>query len=309
MTDLPDLVRRACAEVARRARHVTIDRGRLAEVADELPNEVDVPGLDPVAHYIEGPRDAVIAFVICLDTINFGSGWWPTIRKRPGRSGYLTVASGLADHFRAHGPWTAEQLTRLEAPAVAGVVGQDAGHELMPLFAAALRDLGAHVHDDAGGDFSRLVEDADGSAVALAARLAGWSCFADTSRYDHLEVPFFKRAQLCAADLQAAGVASFSDLDRLTAFADNLIPHVLALDGVLILANDLAARIASGQLLTHDSPKEVELRACALHAIELLADAGDRRLTPAQIDMVLWTKGQQPRYKAHPRPRARTTAY
>ncbi|MGH2875040.1 MAG: queuosine salvage family protein, partial [Solirubrobacteraceae bacterium] len=187
--------------------------------------------------------------------------------------------------------------------------GQDRDHELMGLFAAALRDLGAHVCDHADGDFAGLVNQAGRSAVALASVLAGWECFADVSPYDGFEVPFFKRAQLCAADLHGAGLASFDDLDRLTAFADNLVPHVLALDGVLVLSDDLASRIATGELLVHDAPEEVELRACALHAIELIADACDRRLAPAQIDAVLWTRGQGPRYKSHPRPRARTTAY
>jgi len=51
------------------------------------------------------------------------------------------------------------------------------------------------------------------------------------------------------------------------------------------------------------------LRACALHAIELLVAATQDRLCAAEIDMVLWTRGQQPSMKAHPRPRARTTAY
>src|ERR1700742_2654340 len=101
VTDLPDRVRRACAEVAGRARQVTIDRDRLSVVAGELPEVADVPGLDPVAHYVEGPRDAVITFIVCIDAINFGSGWWPTVRKRAGRSGYLTMAGRLADRFRA----------------------------------------------------------------------------------------------------------------------------------------------------------------------------------------------------------------
>jgi hypothetical protein len=179
----------------------------------------------------------------------------------------------------------------------------------MPLFATALRDLGAHVRDEAGGRFERLIEEADGSAVSLATRLAGWECFADVSPYGELEVPFFKRAQLTASDLQAAGVATFGDLHRLTAMADNLIPHVLALDGVLELSPSVAARIEAGELLVHDSPEEVELRACTVHAIELLTAACGHRLSPAQIDMLLWTRGQEPHYKAHPRPRARSTAY
>jgi hypothetical protein len=155
----------------------------------------------------------------------------------------------------------------------------------------------------------RILAEAGGSAIRLVTRMSGWDCFGDTSPYGPLEVPFFKRAQLAASDLQAAGVAVFTDLDRLTAFADNLIPHVLALDGILTLDPALAERIEAGQLLTHDSPEEVELRACTVHAIELLSTACGHRLSPAQIDMLLWTRGQDPRYKAHPRPRARSTAY
>ena len=40
------------------------------------------------------------AYLLTLDTINFGSGWFPTLRKRPGCSGYFTVAWALSDRFR-----------------------------------------------------------------------------------------------------------------------------------------------------------------------------------------------------------------
>jgi len=304
---LPDRVRHACAQVAARARSVRVVEERIESYAAALPTPADVPGLDPQARFVHGDRDAVIAFILCLDAINFGSGWWPTVRKRPGRSGYLTMASGLADRFRAAGAYPADELAEIEAAEVAAVLGQDPGHELMALFAASLRVLGGHVRDEADGSFARVVDAAAGSAVALATALAGWACFADVSPYDELEVPFYKRAQLTAADLQGAGVARFSDLHRLTAFADNLVPHVLALDGVLALDPRLAERIAAEQLLVHDSPEEVELRACALHAVERLAAASS--LSAAEVDMVLWTRGQEPRCKARPRPRARTTAY
>ncbi|MGH2857057.1 MAG: queuosine salvage family protein [Solirubrobacteraceae bacterium] len=307
--ELPDQVRRACARVAARARQVAIDADRLAAMADELPDEAALPSPDPRLHFHGGPPEAVISFVLCLDAINFGSGWWPTVRKRPGQSGYLTMAAGLAERFVSRGPWSAGELFDLDAATVATVLGQDPDHELMELYAAALSDLGAHVRDDAGGRFGRLVSDSRGSAVALAGRLASWACFADVCSYDGFEVPFFKRAQLCAADLDAAGVARFDDLRRLTAFADNLVPHVLALDGVLVLDDALAQQIERGELLTHGSTEEVELRACTVHAVELLAEACDRRLSPSQIDSVLWTRGGGARYKARPRPRSRTTAY
>jgi hypothetical protein len=121
-------------------------------------------------------------------------------------------------------------------------------------------------------------------------------------------VPFFKRAQIAAADLALAGIARADDLDRLTIFADNLVPHVLRLDGVLRFDDDLVARIESEQLIEHDSPEEVEIRACALHACELLVTAHGST-TATAVDNVLWHRGAGPRYKAVPRHRARTTAY
>ena len=86
---------------------------------------------------------------------------------------------------------------------------------------------------------------------------------------------FYKRAQIVAADLALAGVASFADLDRLTIFADNLVPHVLRCEGILVYDESLAARIDAGELLPPGGP-EREIRACAVHACELIsARTGD----------------------------------
>jgi hypothetical protein len=164
------------------------------------------------------------------------------------------------------------------------------------------------VRDDHGGSFLALARSGDGSAVALAERLAAWPTWRDVSTYDGAEVPFFKRAQIAAADLALAGIAPAGDLDALTIFADNLVPHVLRIDGVLRFDDDLVARIEAGRLIEHDSPEEVEIRACALHAAELLV-AAHGNTTAAAVDNALWHRGGEPRYKAVPRHRARTTAY
>jgi hypothetical protein len=148
--------------------------------------------------------------------------------------------------------------------------------------------------------------------VRLARQLGSWQSFADTSDYGGLSLPFLKRAQIAAADLQRAGVAGFTDLDRLTMFADNLVPHVLRLDGILRFDPDLVARIDGEELIEHGSVEEVEIRACAVHAVELLVAAGPEpapRLTAAAVDQLLWERGQLPRYKASPRHRSRCTAY
>ncbi len=306
---LPDRVRTACAWVAGRSRSVRLDEASIDAYAESLPAVPAPPDADSATQIVEGERELRAAFVFCLDAINFGSGWWPTIRKRPGHSGYFTIAAGLTERFRAAGAWSPEELTQISAAAIAEVVGQDPDHPLMEQFASSLRDVGEHVFGDHDASFAGVVDTAGGSAVALVELLSGWQAFADTSTYEGREVPLFKRAQIVSADVDRAGVATLIGLDRLTAFADNLVPHVLRLDGVLSLEPALTEAIDAGVLLEHGSPEEVELRACTVHAVELLSATLDRRLSPAEIDQVLWNRGQQPRYKATPRPRSRNTAY
>ena len=73
-------------------------------------------------------------YLLVLDTINFGSGWFPTLNKRvdpaSGRavSGYFTVAWNLADHFRAGHVWTNDDLRAMRTEHVAAVLGQPADH-------------------------------------------------------------------------------------------------------------------------------------------------------------------------------------
>src|SRR5919106_673657 len=183
-----------------------------------------------------------------------------------------------------------------DVAAVAAVLGQDPDHELMDLYARALRDLGRFLAHRTALD---AIAEASGSVERIAETLAARMPFFD-------DQGFWKRAQITANDLALAGVAEFDDLDRLTIFADNLVPHVLRVDGVLRYDERLAARIDAGELLP-PGEEEREIRACALHACELIAE---RTGTPPRVlDMWLWNRGQAPRYKAIPRHRTRTVFY
>jgi Potential Queuosine, Q, salvage protein family len=278
VVQLLDEVRAHCAEVAASARLVAID----LDAADSLD------GAPPAA--VEGPSDP--DGILQLDAINFGSGWFPTLRKRPGLSGYRTVVAAFAEH----GSWSNTDLRSLDATAVAAALGQDSDHPLMRLYAEALRDLGRFLGDRSALD---LVEAADGSAERLATLLARGMRFFD-------DRGFYKRAQIVPSDLALAGAASFDDLDRLTIFADNLVPHVLRVDGVLRYDPELAAHIDSERLLPQGRAEQ-EIRACALHAVEQLA--ARTGTPPRELDIQLWNRGQAPEYKAVPRHRTRSVYY
>ncbi len=378
---ITDEIRTSSAEIAAQARSVRIDLDAVAEVQPATP-----PPLDPTCHYLEGEPADVADYMLALDTINFGSGWFPTLRKREldGKpvSGYLTVSWALADHVRAHGPPGAAWMSAVSADEIARILDQDPASELMSLYAQALRSLGRFLAGTPNPTTSSkrpaqasqapptqasqapptqasqapptqasqapptqasqapptqasqapptqasqapptqasqapptqasqapptqatrraldLVAEA-GSAECLAEMLArGMAMFDDRG--------FYKRAQIVANDLALAGVAEFDDLDRLTIFADNLVPHVLRCDGVLLYDEQLATRIDRGERLTLGGA-EREIRACALHACELISQ---RTGVPARkIDTWLWTRGQSPKYKSRPRHRCRTVFY
>lgn len=275
--------------------------------------------MDFAAHY-RGTDEDTLAYHFVLGAINFGSGYFPHLRKRTGMSGYYTIASCLSDHFKNKVLKPAD-LLEIKVRDCFSIFGQDPHnptvYELMDLYALSMNELGKYVMTLYHGDFANLVEAANSSAVRLVEILIGMPYFRDVTYYRGMDVAFFKRAQIMAADLSLAfdgqGFGKFDDLHRLTLFADNLVPHVLRLDGILEYNPELSWRIDSEEIIPSGSAEEVEIRACALHAVEqMVAAMGglERGISAMLLDDILWHRGQQPLYKqTKPRHRTRTVYY
>jgi hypothetical protein len=321
---LGELVRRSCRRVVETSTLVVIDDERLQAYAAGITDElVLAPAVDGAAPELaaDAPlpdRERVAAHVLTLDAVNFGSGYHDVVDKEPGLSGSRTMALRWK-RYLASGVPSPVDLQGLGADGCARIFGQSLDHpdqgELMGLFADALADLGSLVAGRYGGSYLALVEAAGGSAEALATSLLAMPLYLD--RYEGgRPVHFYKRAQISAADLARAfghqPPARFADLDRLTAFADNLVPHVLRVDGILRYQPELADRIDDRLLLPPGSPAEIEIRAAGVDAVErlvaVLADAG-HRTRAMDLDLALWARGQGARYKAVPRHRTRCTFY
>lgn len=316
---LPDRVRTACAAVTERARAVSLDRRAVATYADTIPlDDVAAPTLAPGDLPAADP-EGIAAWVLTVNAVNFGSGWFPVLHKRPGLSGSKTVFACLRERFETAGPFPADVLATIDTATVAALFEQDpAGPaaDLMAAFARAWNHLGTALHTRWGGRFAALVEDGDGSAARLAGLLAEIDGWDDRSTHDGIDVPLFKRAQIVPAHLAMAwsgrGLGAFDDLDRLTIFADNLVPHVLRIDGVLRFDPALVERIEREDLLPAGSAEEVEIRAVAVTAAEAIVDTlrhRGHRATAMGLDQILWNRGGEARYKARPRHRSRSTAY
>lgn len=67
--------------------------------------------------------------------------------------------------------------------------------------------------------------------------------FRDHSIYKGRQVFFYKRAQICVADIYGSfggkGLGEFEDIDHLTMFADYRVPQILYHMGVIDYSNEL----------------------------------------------------------------------
>jgi hypothetical protein len=317
-----DQVRSSCADVAQHSSHVWIDRERLAAYAEKI--DMDRPSNDPGQQPMND-EESTAAFVLTLDAINFGSGYFPSLRKRPGHSGYHTVAASLRDWVSTNGPITTESLRQQTIADWAVVFGQQLdgspAQELMELFAVALTDLADFVDQRGEGRFSAVVEAANHCADELARSLTAMPFYRDVHEHPEVgTVALYKRAQITVQDLAVAfnhqGLGQFGDLDQLTMFADNLVPHVLRVEQVLVFDPELLAAIERGDNIAVGTQPELEIRACGVHAVELLTEAIRVRATDPRpdlltghLDNVLWNTGADPTYKAIPRHRSRCVFY
>jgi hypothetical protein len=312
-------IRLASARVVERAHWVSIDDERLEGLIPSLTSDRRISSQSDPAHLRWPDARETLAFVLTLDALNFGSGWFPELRKRPGCSGYFTIAGALRDHFERSGPLDAEALSSVTARDCGRIFGQDLRSpvdELLELFARSLRDLGNFLRDGFSGSMEGLVESAGYRAAHLVESLAEMPLYRDVERYGDFDVPFYKRAQITCADLASAfrgrDFGYFQDLAEMTIFADNLVPHVLRREGALVYHPDLLERIRLGELIASGSAEEIEIRASAVHAVERLCGWMRERGLPAtagQLDQRLWQRGQSPFMKAENRHRTRCSFY
>ena len=123
--------------------------------------------------------------------------------------------------------------------------------------------------------------------------------FRDVSLYHGHTVKFYKLPQLAIwflyTSLRKAGKFPIEDLEKMSAFADYIVPVALRLLGITSYSADLESAINSYQRIPRDSSWEVEIRAHCIYASALLAEEInqirplDKKILIPQIDARLWT--------------------
>jgi hypothetical protein len=182
-----------------------------------------------------------------------------------------------------------------------------AGNVELPMLdekAAIWRQVGAVLAEKYDGRFHNFVESCspklydDGNGL-VERLISEFPRFNDVSQYDRHTVKFYKLAQLgiwfLHSSLGKTGRFQVRDLDRMTAFADYIVPVALRLLGITAYSPALESAVNSHQIIARDSRWEVEIRAHCIYATALLAEeinklrpAGQHVIVP-QVDARLWT--------------------
>lgn len=112
------------------------------------------------------------------------------------------------------------------------------------------------------------------------------------------EVHFYKLAQLAFwgihGELSGAGHFVVEDMEKMSAFADYIVPVALEVMNIISYSDNLESKIMNGIVIERDSREEVEIRAVSLYATALLTEEinkkrpSDKQIIIPQLDYRLW---------------------
>jgi hypothetical protein len=302
--------------VVAESQDVTTDAVRVHDVAQWLAyEELPFPRfLLPIA--IELDREQTIDFVLVANLLNFAYTDFETGVRFDQVVDGAVYADSDALLYCLHRA-IVEGIDVLDGAYLAQVTTDDLRHvlrggttelQMLDERAAILRDAGAVLVDRYDGQFHNLVAAAspalydDGSGL-LELLVRDFPRFDDIAEYGSRTVRFYKLAQLALWFLEVSlpGGLGISDLHRLTAFADYIVPVGLRVLGIFGYSDALEQAISSGTLIEAGSPWEVELRAHTIYATALLTDEVNALRPPElqvivpQIDARFWV----PFHKTH----------
>jgi hypothetical protein len=310
--------------VSEKSKAVWIDRQAVGRFVGKLQAEdIKAPPWDMYCHFFDG-TEKTVAYLLVLDTINFcfwpppGKTKWEIEYKSKRLSGYYALAASLKRAVESGIPLlNAEYLAGLSLDQLKYILGGHGEIQLLENRLIALNELGNILIKEYEGHAHRLVESAGYSALKLARLLAKkLASFNDIAEYRGHRIFFYKRAQIIAADLYGAFNGKkwgrFTDMDRLTAFADYKLPQVLRHLGILHYTGALAQKIDHEILIDAGCSEEIEIRSNTIQAVELirreLVQKG-KALMSFEIDWLLWNLGQDNKYNKKPYHKTLTIFY
>ncbi|XP_030753727.1 LOW QUALITY PROTEIN: queuosine salvage protein-like [Sitophilus oryzae] len=281
---------------------VTIKQEGIEKLGNVLVEEFTSGSLQPAnfsqVEFHPKPDDLhVLDWLFVVDTLNFcfwnyddAEGW-----KVEGYTGYFalcaTINRALKEKVDILNP---KFYSTISEEQLKKIFRSDTKVEI-PLLAERLKclhEVGAVLQENFESSFDNVVKKAQNSAKSLLNLIiSNFKCFQDEALFESKQVSFYKRAQILVGDVWACfkgeGTGYFKDIDEITMFADYRIPQTLLWYGVFEYNNELLKKLESNAVLKNGDREELEIRACSIHAVELLKDYANKRLETKKINSIL----------------------
>lgn len=260
--------------------------------------------------------EKLVQYVFVLDCLNFC--FWPLqgyeYEHLAGSLKQALEKDPLAFSAESLATMTEDRLaTYLQPPAHFPLISTEAlpaatpaadGRLPIPLLSARtrlLREVGYILTKHFHGKASNLVRMANNSAYELLQLVTSYfPGFRDHAQFGGDQVFFYKRAQIFVGDLWGAfngeGFGHFTDMEKLTCFADYRIPQLLRGMGILKFSPALESKIDNLEEIPAGSDEEIAIRCITVQCVEAIRLQLLERgvVTHAfQLDWLLWEAGEK----------------
>jgi hypothetical protein len=298
------------SHVVREASLVKINSEKISQVADWMAyEEFATPDGSMLFDFGNDP-DVLMDFTLVVNTMNFAFTDFSTgvkfetdyLGKRWCDSEAMLACLHRAIHAGIpffSGEYLAK-LTRKDLESVfSGTIEMPMLDERVILF----NEVGRVLLEKYQGRYSRFVRScapklyADGDGL-LERLTTEFPRFRDVSNYHGTDIHIYKLAQLGIWGMHLAlsprGAWKLEDAEKLTAFADYIVPVGLRVMGIFEYAPELEKQINSLTEVKRDSDAEIELRASSIFVIAKLTEEINKRrpgmepLLQPQVDFRFW---------------------
>ncbi|CAK5117665.1 unnamed protein product [Meloidogyne enterolobii] len=266
---------------------IKINNEAVVEVAEIFCNstltEIGQLNFDECEFHPKSADKAAVDWIFFMDTINF-SFWpdgeinhWEITHNGTTQSGYFGVCVAINRALENGIPLTsADYMANIDEKIVKDVFrgDRDVSIPLLNKRMEMIRENGKILNEKFGGSFYNCLLKCSNSALnLLQIIIENFPNFRDFAEYRGRRVSFLKRAQILVADVYSClqgkdSNANFTDINKLTMFADYRVPQALAYLNVLEYGNGLLEHLKNSKLLKCGGEEEVQIRGFSIEACE-----------------------------------------
>jgi hypothetical protein len=272
-------------EVVKNSKHVRINVNILERFAYDLSKTDVCHWMEKCPIDLNGlTKEQKVSFLFVFNAISFS--YWGTPKWSSGYDrGTWSMINSLKTAFdKGVSILDPKYLSNLSQKDLREIL---IGNTEIPLFQERLnilKNLGRTI-----SSYTNFVEEMENDALKFVDQLVSTvPSFEDYSYYGNQKITFNKRAQLLASDL--GHLLGFTNLDKLTACADYILPMVLRYNGALVYSEELSEIVDNKIEVPKGSDFEVEIRANTIGAVGLISEISDA--SDMQVNDMLWLAGE-----------------